>query len=107
MGGSPSQGKLISRTCFVTLQYLHYNTQEYRLGVTAREDEHLLVVTPLSDLARNVIFVSISVPLVMLFQRCFWYIVSQVRPIAEDEMFRVLRTGKRKSKFLLYPCQSL
>ena len=23
----------------------------------------------------------------------------QVRPVAEDEMFKVLRTGKRKSKF--------
>lgn len=26
----------------------------------------------------------------------------QVRPVAEDEMFRVIRSGKRKSKY--YPC---
>ena len=28
----------------------------------------------------------------------------QVRPIAEDEMFRVLRTGKRKSEYSLVLC---
>lgn len=28
----------------------------------------------------------------------------QVRPIAEDEMFRVLRTGKRKSEYFQFLC---
>jgi len=26
----------------------------------------------------------------------------QVRPVAEDEMFKVVRTGKRKSKYHIY-----
>lgn len=40
-----------------------------------------------------------------VYVNCFLirYFILQVRPVAEDEMFRVIRSGKRKSKCLQLP----